>query len=695
MDRLNTPGHHHWEPQGPTDWNNDDTELEERINTSPQNTRTPSRPWASPYESLPLVPRKRQIRVFDLDGAYDQWDTSRIKGNLRLVDLDDNPSFTALSYVWGEFSSPIRDTIDCNGGKIEVTKNCLSALRHLRKVFGAITIWIDAICINQVETSEKAYQIPLMGQVYSSAQTVYAWLGEGNKKSDKVMRWLATGSRLVRLFAFDHGAFHEARALPTCSLASLRIACYFYICLIVASYTQIRYGAGLKNILSRPWIRRLWTLQETVLPRQLQVICGTKAIPWLSFIRGLDQMEMSKINIPEMDRWCSLKDTWRRHHQDARLTDRDSDDLEDNRSLLKEHTTYKVVLKAIRPWLIVIMTFHLMLPLCLSSIFLAFFMTAYLRLVLVRPLSWDTSLVLEIAERQSAAAEDKFFGVYGFIHKGQQGQKMPDYSHTTLDILYRLLFKQVVRYTDSLDILLFTPSRMVRAPTWVVDWRSVSTCWFRSLRGYSGATPGSEAQCRFVGAKTLRVRAQIVSRIVYSITPIPADTPHSPGDAASVFMHAAADFDYKAVVRSLLSDEQYRMWRMFRFVGPRIRLWKFMANRKLKQHESKWSMPGCILKYYFHGSRFNDILELATWNRMSLVRCSSQILSDFGYASNKTKEGDLVALISGVSLPMILREKNQRPGHYEVVGPAFFGSVMEGEVWQRIDKDNLDELVLI
>ncbi|KAK8007772.1 hypothetical protein PG989_001762 [Apiospora arundinis] len=684
MDRLNTSGHHHREPQGPTDWNNDDTELEERINTSPQNTSASSQPLASPYRSLPLVPRRRQIRVFDLDGAYDQWDTSRIKGNLRLVDLDDNPSFTALSYVWGEFSSPIRDTIDCNGGKIEVTKNCLSALRHLRRVFGAITIWIDAICINQIETSEKAYQIPLMGQVYSSAQTVYAWLGEGNKKSDKVMRWLATGSRLVRLFAFDYGAFHEARVLPTGSLASLRLACYFYTGLTASVYTQFRYGAGLTNILSRPWIRRLWTLQEAVLPSQLQIICGTKVVPWFSFIRGLDHMEMSKIYIPEMDRWRSLKDTRRHHYQDARPTDRDADDLEDNRSPHEEHATYKVVLKAIRPWLITILTLHLTLP-----------PSTYVRLAFVRPLSWDRSLVLEIAERQSAAAEDKFFGVYGFINENQQVQEMPDYPHTTLEFLYRLLFKQVVMYTNSLDILLFTPSRMVRAPTWVVDWRSVSTCWFRSLRGYSGATPGSEAQCRFVGVEILRVRAQIVSRIVYSITPIPSDTPHSPGDAASVFMHAAADFDCKAVVRSLLSDGQYRMWRIFRFVGLRIRLWKFMTNRILKQHESKWGMPGCILKYYFHGSRFNDILELVAWNRMSLVRCSSQILSDFGYASNQTKEGDLVALISSVSLPMILREKERRPGHYEVVGPAFFGSAMEGEVWQCINKDNLEELVLI
>ncbi|KAK8849079.1 heterokaryon incompatibility protein-domain-containing protein [Apiospora arundinis] len=727
---LNTPGHPDRGPHS-TDWNNDDMELDEQLNTSPQNISAPSGARPSPYESLPLVPKGRQIRVFDLDGAYDQWDMSRIKGNLRLVDLDDSPSFTALSYVWGEYSSPARDTIDCNGCSIEVTRNCLSALRHLRKIFGAITIWIDAICINQAETSEKAYQITLMGQVYSSAQTVYAWLGEGNEKSDGVMGWLARGPRLIRLFAFDHAAFHEAR-VPTGSLASVRLAFYLYLSLTTSSYEEIRYRAGLRDILSRPWIRRLWTLQEAVLPRQLQVICGTKVIPWLSFIRGIDHVEMLQFNLPGIEGWCSLKDTWRRHHQDAQLASRDAGELEDNRSPIGDSATYKVVLKAIRPWLITILTLHVTFPvfatfcltilgiyvkrrsfigfICLLVILpilvLLFFALTYpsrgsslrrwLRLVFVRPVSWDRSLVLEIAERQSSVAEDKFFGVYEFIHQNQQGQKkMPDYSHTTLDILYRLLFKQVVRYTGSLDILLFTPSRMLRAPTWVVDWRSVSTCWFMLLRGFSGATPGSKAQCKFAGAKTLLVRAQIVSRIVYSTITAPSDTPHSSGDAAAVFMHAMAGFDYKDVARSLLSHQQYIRWRTVQFMGPRIRLWQFLTSKTHKQYESKWGVPVGIMKYYFWGSRFNDIFEILAWNRMSLVRCSSEMLSDFGYASDKTNDGDLVALISGVTLPMILREKNQRPGHYEVVGPAFFGSVMEGEVWQRIDKDNLDELVLI
>lgn len=41
-----------------------------------------------------------------------------------------------------------------------------------------ITLWADAICINQRDDVEKSLQVAQMGRVYSAAESVIVWLGE-------------------------------------------------------------------------------------------------------------------------------------------------------------------------------------------------------------------------------------------------------------------------------------------------------------------------------------------------------------------------------------------------------------------------------------------------------------------------------------------------------------------------------------
>jgi hypothetical protein len=51
-----------------------------------------------------------------------------------------------------------------------ITGNCHAALRRLRAAQEELDhspLWIDAICINQIDNAEKATQITLMGEIYS------------------------------------------------------------------------------------------------------------------------------------------------------------------------------------------------------------------------------------------------------------------------------------------------------------------------------------------------------------------------------------------------------------------------------------------------------------------------------------------------------------------------------------------------
>jgi hypothetical protein len=145
------------------------------------------------YASLHLPPQGRYIRLLDLDplpANFVNRAKRPLRGTLRLVSLQDCPRFTALSSVWGGYSTP-RDAIHYNEGTpIEITTNCRDALVALRKRYGVLTIWVDAICIDQQNIQEKSTQIPLMEEIYSWAEHVFIWLGPGNKSSRKAMHWL-------------------------------------------------------------------------------------------------------------------------------------------------------------------------------------------------------------------------------------------------------------------------------------------------------------------------------------------------------------------------------------------------------------------------------------------------------------------------------------------------------------------------
>jgi hypothetical protein len=54
---------------------------------------------------------------------------------------------------------------------IATTRNLDSALRHLRQSKKSRLIWIDALCINQSDISEKCIQVSDMGNVYRLAET--------------------------------------------------------------------------------------------------------------------------------------------------------------------------------------------------------------------------------------------------------------------------------------------------------------------------------------------------------------------------------------------------------------------------------------------------------------------------------------------------------------------------------------------
>jgi hypothetical protein len=63
---------------------------------------------------------------------------------LTAYELGKHPSFTALSYVWGENS--VEHRVMVNQHWVSVTRNHYAALQYLRKSNDPVLLWVDAIC---------------------------------------------------------------------------------------------------------------------------------------------------------------------------------------------------------------------------------------------------------------------------------------------------------------------------------------------------------------------------------------------------------------------------------------------------------------------------------------------------------------------------------------------------------------------
>ena len=111
---------------------------------------------------------------------------SEIRCTLFNASLKGAPDYRALSYTWGD--SKLTSLIWVNGDKIEVTGNLLAALKCLRFESSSLTLWIDAICIDQSNVHERNEQVRRMRDIFEQALEVFVWLGEekdGRRRPDE------------------------------------------------------------------------------------------------------------------------------------------------------------------------------------------------------------------------------------------------------------------------------------------------------------------------------------------------------------------------------------------------------------------------------------------------------------------------------------------------------------------------------
>ncbi|KAF5635280.1 beta transducin [Fusarium tjaetaba] len=184
----------------------------------------------------------------------------RERGKFSDCDYELIEPYTALSYVWGDASQ--RGVIHLGDSAKEITASLDAALRDLRDKSRVCRIWADALCIDQSNNSEKGVQVALMGRIYSTAHHTVIHLGKSPPGLKKLFMDLRAQSQ-----ATIHG--------NTSGLGQL-------------SLTADEIDEMRRNLVLKPWFRRVWVFQELVLSTDVWVQCDDLRIRWHHFCEAVD-----------------------------------------------------------------------------------------------------------------------------------------------------------------------------------------------------------------------------------------------------------------------------------------------------------------------------------------------------------------------------------------------------------------------
>lgn len=123
-----------------------------------------------------LVAETREFRLVCVKRSIFRADYADCE--LLTFSLDSPPPYTALSYCWG--TDPPNRSIVCNGSIFAAPPSLEGALKRFRSLdHDSDEVpypWIDAICIDQTNTTEKSQQLMMMQDIYRKADTVmWTW----------------------------------------------------------------------------------------------------------------------------------------------------------------------------------------------------------------------------------------------------------------------------------------------------------------------------------------------------------------------------------------------------------------------------------------------------------------------------------------------------------------------------------------
>ena len=237
--------------------------------------------------------------------------------------------YEALSYCWGQAISKKKVIVEegpdedapalptskgfratlarLRTPKFTVTQGLDDALRYLRYTDRPRTMWIDALCINQRDIAERNAQVPRMGEIYTFASRVVAWLGPGSPSTKLALETLEyLGKQML---------YTRTKYILQTPEADDPALCFSPA---PPSFNDSVWDA-LASLGAVYYFTRLWIVQEIHLgnPATTLIRCGEDEIPWALFRRAILYLSGRNVGVPPQARQvvqrighlCDVQDT--------------------------------------------------------------------------------------------------------------------------------------------------------------------------------------------------------------------------------------------------------------------------------------------------------------------------------------------------------------------------------------------------
>ncbi|KAI0533336.1 heterokaryon incompatibility protein-domain-containing protein [Xylaria digitata] len=221
----------------------------------------------------PLHKNGREIRIIRL---LPNNFGSPVECALEHVFLGHEADYEAVSYCWGDAS--ITTPILLGGKPYPITLNLLYGLKYLRQEESPRRLWVDSLCINQTDVTERNREILKMRDIYKLARSVLIWLGDYHPFT-----------RLYVKQVFDYVTTLANRRDEKEDMTLIRSIGYDELWHM---HSQLQ-----EFIRTREWFQRMWILQEvSVRPKPYMkdvaispnLICGDLVLPF-AHLRAVDE----------------------------------------------------------------------------------------------------------------------------------------------------------------------------------------------------------------------------------------------------------------------------------------------------------------------------------------------------------------------------------------------------------------------
>jgi hypothetical protein len=580
---------------------------------------------------------------------------------LRHFPLLSSPPYVALSYAWREPSTrdgapPSKETVLVDNQDALVTTNLALALRTLR--VETVCIWVDALCIDQSNTVERSAQVAIMRKIYERAKKVIVWLGP--EKGDSTL-----ALDFIELIA-------EQATNPYFATWLMRTA---------KDGMHQREWTAFRNLFERGWWTRTWAVQEFILGKEVDFVCGQRIMAAKKLEQALGHAYHYGLSLSKL--------------------------LHDRHAISFNTVTLRniIMLMSCRKW---------------------------------RELGKASPLlpILNVVNWTSCSdPRDKVYGILGIVADPHIARISPDYNLQTHEV-YTKLVRCHIESSCRLDILGFAkPSSILEElPGWVPDWSVTSVRWplNQLVRGSASrrteycAAKSMDASYFFSpDSSVLTCRGALIDGVDGISL---ATTPEYPSDMGELQSRSSANaygdevdmFDalWRTFVGNATYPEEPDIEAPLSFRPLFIKkCLKAEANFSADDRDSHWQPQSAglgndtlgtwycnVRGFRVAGKRLSSMLldhgkkyvatdtpvsaavSFAFEQSIQIMQSGRRLITTtngyIGLAPSGVERGDKVCVLLGCHVPLVLRPVG---GQFKVLGDAYLHGIMQGEAVQDFE----------